>query len=99
MPFTTAFFLNEMEWIRQFYCSLEPIMLYCMEDLLGGPKPFKVRSAVNLQVCVVLKWTVSNNPVEWRNLRVCAAVDDLLPQRLPAVASIHIRFYYARSVR
>ena len=99
MPFSTAFFLNEMEWIRQFYCSLEPIMLYCMEDLLGGPKPFKVRSAVNLQVRCALHWTVSNNPIEGRNLRVCAAVDDLLPQRLPAVASIHIRLYYYRSVR
>ena len=74
-------------------------MLYCMEDLLGGPKPFKVRSAVNLQVRVALKWIASDDPVEGRNLRVCAAVDDLLPQRLPAVAAIHIRFCYSDSVR
>ena len=49
-PNLTSVFWCEMEWIRNFYCSLEPIMLYCREDLLGGPKPFKVRSAVNLQV-------------------------------------------------
>ncbi|KAM7458264.1 hypothetical protein BLSTO_00974 [Blastocystis sp. subtype 1] len=47
-----------MEWIRQFYCSLEPIMLYCMEDLLGGPKPFKVRSAVNLQRSLIGEWAL-----------------------------------------
>lgn len=41
---------TEMERIIQFYCSLEPIMLYCMEDLLGGPKIFKVKTAVNIQV-------------------------------------------------
>lgn len=42
-----------MDRIIQFYCSLEPVMLYCMEDLLGGPKIFKVKTAVNIQVIAV----------------------------------------------
>lgn len=45
-----SFTITPMGFIRDFYCSLEPIMLYCMEDMLGGPKVFKVRTAVNLQV-------------------------------------------------
>ena len=38
-----------MDLLKRFYCSLERPMIYCMEDFLGGPKPFQVRSAVNLQ--------------------------------------------------
>lgn len=48
-----SFVVIPMELIRRFYCSLEPIMLYCMEDMLGGPKVFKVRTAVNLQVSLL----------------------------------------------
>ena len=42
-----------MSLIQKFYCALEPIMLYCMEDCFGGPKVFKVKTAVNLQVSIV----------------------------------------------
>ena len=47
-----------MSLIQKFYCALEPIMLYCMEDCLGGPKIFKVKTAVNLQVSIVAIYTL-----------------------------------------
>ena len=74
-------------------------MLYCMEDLLGGPKPFKVRSAVNLQVRAVVHSSPSDHAVEGRNLCVRAAVDDLLPQRLSAAAALHIQLIQSLMVR
>lgn len=65
-------------------------MLYCMEDLLGGPKPFKVRSAVNLQVILLDECIPSDGAVEGRDVRVRPRADDSLSQLLLAAFAVHI---------
>ena len=62
--FFHSFLFISMDLLKRFYCSLERPMIYCMEDFLGGPKPFQVRSAVNLQVGRSLDFTLISRKEE-----------------------------------
>lgn len=75
-----------MSLIQKFYCALEPIMLYLMEDCFGGPKIFKVKTAVNLQVVKLLFSKIT----ERRNYYLCALADADFPEYFSSTRVVHI---------